>query len=112
MTHFLIQDSLLVLGLTAVLCLFLALKREMQKGSRRIDALLRRLHELEAREPEPVFVPSAPCSGMNLNKRVQATRMLRRGEDASHISAALGLPQKEVELLVRVQAMAAGQSSA
>jgi hypothetical protein len=32
-------------------------------------------------------------------------RMLRRGQDLAHIAAALGVPRKEVELLIRVQGM-------
>jgi hypothetical protein len=101
----LIQDSLVALALAAVLYLFLGLKRETLKHSRRIAALTRQLREIEARGPETVFLPGVPRSGLNLNKRVQATRLLRRGEDTSHVAAALGVPQTEVELLVRVQAM-------
>ena len=32
-------------------------------------------------------------------------RMLRRGEDVAHVAAALGVPRREVELLIRVQSM-------
>jgi DNA-binding NarL/FixJ family response regulator len=56
--------------------------------------------------PEPV-----PFSGMNLNKRTQAVRLLRRGEDVGHVAAALGIPRGEVELLVRVHEMSAKQMS-
>jgi hypothetical protein len=31
--------------------------------------------------------------------------MLRRGEDASFITAALGVPRQEIELLIRVQSI-------
>jgi hypothetical protein len=68
-----------------------------------------RLSEAE-RAPQPPmqesavsFVPAPLRAGLNLNKRVHAMRMLRRGEDVSHIAAALGVPRKEVELLIRVQ---------
>jgi hypothetical protein len=54
-------------------------------------------------EPEPVFVQCAPRSGFNLNHRIQALRLLRRGEDAAHIAAALGIARSEVELLIRIQ---------
>jgi hypothetical protein len=46
---------------------------------------------------------------LNLSKRVQAMRMLRRNEDVSHISAALGVTRREVELLIRVQKMSAAK---
>jgi hypothetical protein len=29
--------------------------------------------------------------------------MLRRGEDVAHVAAALGVPRREVELMIRVQ---------
>jgi hypothetical protein len=32
-------------------------------------------------------------------------RMLRRGEDVSFITAALGVPRQEIELLIRVQSI-------
>jgi hypothetical protein len=51
------------------------------------------------------FVPAPLRAGLNLNKRVHAMRMLRRGEDISHIAAALGVPRKEVELLIRVHSI-------
>ena len=105
MIHLLPQDSLLALGWAGSLSLFLGLKRELSKT-------LRRLADLAAREPEMVVAPAAPRSGLNLNKRVQATRLLRRGQDIAHIAAALGLPVKEVELLARVQAMAAPDAGA
>jgi len=78
----------------------------------RIEDMMARLEEA-ARPAEPVaavmaepgFVPARPGAGLNLNKRVHAMRMLRRGEDIAHIAAALGVPGREVELLIRVQAI-------
>jgi hypothetical protein len=74
-----------------------------------LDKVLAQLRE-EARTsrtaPEPVSL-----TGMNLNKRTQAVRLLRRGEDVGHIAAALGIPRGEVELLVRVQQMSAKRVS-
>lgn len=59
---------------------------------------------LEAEERTGVLVPPAPPkSGFNLNKRSQALRMSRRGEQADRIAAALSLPRREVELLLKVQ---------
>jgi hypothetical protein len=98
----LIHSIFLALGLTATLYLFLSLKREIQisgrKQRKRFETIEKRLIEASAEIPLP-----APRSGFNLNKRLRATRMLRRGEDLAHIAAALGVPRKEVELLIRVQ---------
>lgn len=58
----------------------------------------------EAEERTGVLVPPVPPkSGLNLNKRSQALRMSRRGEQADKIAAALSLPRREVELLLKVQ---------
>lgn len=46
-------------------------------------------------------------SGLNLNKRGMALRMHRRGEPASRIAAVLGLPEGEVEFLLKVQNLSA-----
>ncbi len=127
MIHWLIPYALLAAGLAAVLALFLSLKHEMyssaRRSRRRFEEFAARLNEADTRPQEAVFLPAParPRSGLNLSKRVQAMRMLRRNEDVSHIAAALGVTPKEVELLIRVQgisraaaekgaAKAAGQS--
>lgn len=115
----LIPYILLTLGLAASLWMFLTLKREIQNQARshrkRIEemaALLREAQEI-AQNPEPVLSPVHPVrNGFNLNHRIQAVRMLRRGEDLSHIAAALGATQKEVELLIRVHQLSALASPA
>jgi len=48
------------------------------------------------------FLAPSARPGMNLSRRVQALRLLRRGEDLGHIAAALGVPRNEVELVVRI----------
>jgi DNA-binding NarL/FixJ family response regulator len=48
---------------------------------------------------------------MNLSKRLQALRLLRRGEDIGHVAAALGISRREVELLVRVQEFSAKRAA-
>ncbi len=76
------------------------------RSRRRFEELAARLNEAtRSRDPEPHFAGalSTPQSGMNLSKRVQAMRMLRRNEDVSHVAAALGMTRSEVELLIRVQ---------
>lgn len=45
---------------------------------------------------------SAPGPALNLNKRGQILRMRRRGENPETIAAALGVPQNEVSLLLKV----------
>jgi hypothetical protein len=107
MNHPLLFCVLLTLGLVASLALFLALKGEFhaqaRKQGQRIEELSERLEEAWQREPAVALVPASVRSGFNLNRRVQALRMMRRGEDVSHIAAVLGVPRREVELLIRVQ---------
>jgi hypothetical protein len=104
---------LIAAGLLSTLALFMTLKHEIrrqtQRQKKRIEEMVVRLTEAE-RIPEPsaeqaalAFVPAPLRAGLNLNKRVHAMRMLRRGEDISFITAALGVPRQEIELLVRVQ---------
>ena len=100
---------LIAAGLLSTLALFMTLKREIRMQAHRyktrIEQMMVRLEEAEL-APQPVPFLAAPLrAGLNLNSRVHAMRMLRRGEDMSHIAAALGVPRKEVELLIRVQAM-------
>jgi len=110
MIQILIQYVLLALGLMASLLLFLSVKREIRNSQRRMEQMAAELGEKAAQEA-PVFAPSPARSGMNLNKRVLAIRLLRRGEDVAHIAAALGVPRSEVELLVRVQQFVAASAA-
>ncbi len=116
----LIVFGLLALGLAGALALFVSLKYEVRvearKNRARMDAALQHLQEAVER-PAPSAEPPAPepiplRSGLNMNKRVQAIRLLRRGEDAGHIAAALGVTQREIELLMRVQRLSAQRASA
>ena len=117
MQHFLpyvIPYVLLALSLIASLLLFLSLKRELhaqnQKNSQKIEELAGHFQATGKAVPEDAR--PAPRSGFNLNRRVQAMRMLRKGEAAAHVAAALGVPHEEVELLIRVERMAAQYSIA
>ena len=111
----------LLIGMNSVLCLFffLCLDHEMRvmnlRWRRRQTAqesatgeLNAQMAQLSARvgdaeERAGVLVPpTAPRSGFNLNKRTQVIRMSRRGEQAEKIAASLNLPQREVELLLKV----------
>lgn len=122
----LVLFGLLALGLLAALALFVSLKYEIRVQARkdraRMDAVLKRLQEAaETPTRLPEAVPAAEAvvsefiplrSGLNMNKRVQAIRLLRRGEDAGHVAAALGVTRREIELLMRVQKLSAQRVSA
>jgi len=67
---------------------------------------------LDTEERSGVLVPPIPPkSGLNLNKRSQVIRMSRRGEQAGKIAASLNLPQREVELLLKVYSRVVYSSS-
>jgi hypothetical protein len=125
MIGLLIQDGMLAPGLIASLSLFLALKCEMQREARKCRGALQeiaaRLGAATSAPPSalpPLALPPAETallalparSGLNLNRRVQAVRLLRRGEDIGHVCAALGVARGEIELLIRVQRLAAERS--
>lgn len=67
----------------------------------RIEDLQQQLEELRRREP-PAAVPHAARAALNLDKRSQALRMHRRGDDAAQIAASLEIPLQEVNLLLKV----------
>lgn len=66
-----------------------------------IAALRERLIEVEERS-SLLVQPPPTRSGMNLSKRTQAVRMMRRGNKPEQIAAALSIPQNEAILLLRV----------
>ena len=114
----LIFCALVALGLGSCLDLFLTLKRELRSARRRQQALdaamgqlsleIAELRErlLESEERAATLVAPVPSrSGVNLSTRSQALRMSRRGAPNQQIAAALGIPEKEVELLLKVQRM-------
>ncbi|MGE5567846.1 MAG: hypothetical protein ACM3S5_02310 [Rhodospirillales bacterium] len=108
--------TLLAVSLGLCLHLFVTLKREIQAGRRKqaaLEAALDRMNsgigEVSAKLAETeertmmLVAPPPPRAGMNLGTRSQALRMWRRGNTPQQIAAALGIPEKEVELLVKVQ---------
>jgi hypothetical protein len=120
----------LLIGINNVLCLFffLCLEHEMrilklrsdrrqnaqQSASNELKAQLAELtaRVLETEERTGVLVPPVPPkSGLNLNKRSQVIRMSRRGEQAEKIAASLNLPQREVELLLKIYSRVVYSSS-
>jgi hypothetical protein len=116
---------LIALGMIACLGLFLSLKADLQvqarRGEKRVESMLVRLQEAagpperpsESRAldeaPAVVYVPLR--SGINISRRTEALRLLRRGEDVSHVAAALGVPRREIELLIRVQELVAHRAA-
>jgi hypothetical protein len=114
-----LQLALLALGLTAAFVLFLSVKREMDVQARmnrvRWDDVTTQLSVAESapKPPSTDFHPAMTAlSGMNQNTRIQAVRLLRRGEDVAHIAAAFGIARNEVELLVRVHQLSTRRASA
>jgi hypothetical protein len=112
--NLLVPYLLISAGSISSLVMFLTLKREIRRlvfrQKTRVEEMLARLDEA-GRAPQPLaaeeatLVPAPLRAGLNLNTRVHAMRMLRRGESMTHVAAALGVPRREVELLVRVQSM-------
>jgi hypothetical protein len=98
--------------LATTLFLFISGKREVRaqavRERKRVDVLLdamsQQLSAVAPTEREPLYVPVIMRSGLNVNNRIQALRLLRRGESAAHAAAALGVPACEIELLMRIQA--------
>src|SRR5450755_2122034 len=88
---------LIAAGLFSTLALFLTLKHEIRRHTRgyrvRIEQMLVRLNEAETaprhlaevlaqdsvQQTAVMFVPAPLRAGLNLNNRVHAMRMLRRG---------------------------------
>ncbi len=76
----------------------------------KLDDLSARLQDAEDRAGVAV-APAPTKPSLNLNKRTQVIRMSRRGEPTEKIAAALNIPRREVELLLKVYALALNGSS-
>ena len=112
-----------MLASTACICtyLFLTLKREIRviesrrlRHTEQLRVSLRELSgELEAVRKELEVMEQRSDPGATVARtlgsgtRLQALRMIKNGEGSEHISATLGLPRTEVELLVKVQRLIA-----
>ncbi len=120
--------ALVAAGSIACLFVFLTLKQELRRLKSRLDRqqagevaaawnLKVRFEEITLRlrdseERAGVLVAPQPAkSGLNLTKRSQVIRMSRRGERAENIAASLSLPRGEVDLLLKINALAASTSS-
>ena len=114
MIHLIVPYALLAAGLIAALALFVSMKREMHKNAARHSKQMLELAGNLNHAPaalEPAFIPPPARSGLNMSKRVQAMRLLRRNEDVGHVAAAVGVTRSEVELLIRVQKLSAMASA-
>ncbi|MCP5114871.1 MAG: hypothetical protein GY953_28915 [bacterium] len=117
--HPIFPCALLAIGLAFCTFLFVTVKQDLVKVHRhhadieqRLEGLLRASSneisavkiDLKTVEEKASTLPqmSAPKPGMNMSRRSQVLRMHRRGEKAWQIAAALNLPLKEVELLLKV----------
>lgn len=80
------------------------MRSEVDQLRSEISGLKSTLEELQRMQAErqAALVPQA---SINLTKRGQILRMSRRGETPQHISAALSLPEKEVNLTLKVHKM-------
>jgi hypothetical protein len=107
----LVPYAAMALCLVVTLGLFVSLKLEVERNARRerkrVDDMLGRI-ETVAEGHDAVYVPVSVAPSFHRNRRVQATRLLRKGEDIAHVAAALSMPRAEVELLARVIGIAQG----
>jgi hypothetical protein len=125
--YLVVQCGLLAAGLLLCVYLFLSAKREARLASLRaelsqqfaeeqmdslqkaVEGMRAEIEELAERSARLVEPPPA-ASGLNLTKRSQALRMHRRGETPENIAASLLMPAQEVELLLKVDQIAAEKS--
>lgn len=77
------------------------LQSEIGKLRSELTALQARVQEAEMRSELDTTAPPR-LSGLNVNRRSQAIRLLRRGERPEHVSATLGMPAAETDLLLKV----------
>ena len=124
----LVPIVVLTAGYVVGFCIFLALRKEIRTLRARLskkDAadvisaldLKNKLEEVAARlgdaeERGLLTAPAPPKSGLNFSKRSQVIRLSRRGEPAENIAASLNMPRRQVELLLKVQAIAVNGSGA
>jgi hypothetical protein len=109
--------AFLALALLACLVLFVSLKleiavaqrssaqsrREAMASAATLTAQLAALRQ----EIESTEAPSFAGLELNLNRRAQALRMHRRGEAPATIAAALRVSRNEIDLLLKIQKLAA-----
>src|ERR1035437_7376689 len=107
--------AVIAMALTGTLVLFITAKLEIQRALRAardarqaVDGAVQEMSlgvkqlRTEMSLPAPVSAPAAGPA-LNLTKRTQALRMLRRGESVERIASSLRAPRNEILLLVKVQ---------
>ncbi len=107
--------AVIAMALTGTMVLFITAKLEVQQALRAtrdaresVDVAVQEMSvgierlRTEMSLPAPVSTLAAGPA-LNLTKRTQAFRMLRRGESVESIASALRAPRNEIELLVKVQ---------
>ncbi len=112
--------ALLAAGLAACLYLFCSTKQEIgrtRNEHRALQAALGRaqaelaelsMRLLDAEQIAGAMVTPPPArSGLNLTRRAQVLRLARRGQNPSQIAAAVGIPEGEVELILKVHNLVA-----
>ncbi len=93
---------LVTAGMAACLYLFLSAKRDLFEAEKRLGRELGSLRQrLEEQAEAPP--PAAPRPALNITTRSQALRLARRGDRPDQIAAALSIPLREVDLLLKVQ---------
>ena len=113
--------GVILTALIATLVMFVTAKLEIQqalnearKARLTLDGALEEMSagmgQLRAEMATTVVAATvaSPGPGLNLTKRTQALRMLRRGETLESIASALRTPRNEIELLVKLQQMTPG----
>ena len=101
---------LMVPGMGLCLYLFCTLKGEIRRLERKLAAAQAAERKLTPPPPPPPPVPARSC-GIDLTRRAQALRMDRRGEPPATIAAALGVPRNEIDLMLKVQQLVAGEAT-
>jgi hypothetical protein len=112
--------GVILMALIATLVMFVTAKLEIQqalnearKARLSLDGALEEMSagmgQLRSEMATTAVVAvSVPGPGLNLTRRTQALRMLRRGETPESIASALRTPRNEIELLVKLQQMTPG----
>jgi len=118
------QYTLVALALALAVCLavFVFLKREIgrlrrsvkENGEAATSTAATMAAELAVlrKNVETIEPISFQGQELNLTRRTQALRMRRRGELPSTIAAALRVPRNEIDLLLKIDALARQEQSA
>ena|SRR5579872_3513323 len=110
------QYILVGLGLMGSLVLWISFMKELHsvranaaQASKSVDATVKDLSETVEQMREAInnkqhtdFNTSSPAPGTNSTKRAQALLLHLAGEPAERISAALGTPRNEIELMLKL----------